>query len=71
LSEKSKDDLNWWLNNLKAKNGKQIRLNKVDFYFRTDALLTGFGCVDLLMSGKVTQGRWSSLELQYHINYLE
>jgi hypothetical protein len=70
LSEKSIEDLNWWLNNLKAKNGKQIRPNKVDFYCRTDASLTGFGCVDLL-SGKVTQARWSSLELQYHINYLE
>lgn len=66
LSEASKAELNWWLNNLTAINGKLIRPNAFEFYCRTDASLMGFSCVDL-NSGKATHGRWSSE--QHQISY--
>ena len=63
-------ELDWWLTNIRAKNGKHIRPKPVDVYCRTDASLMGFGCVDV-NTGMTTNGRWTSEESGYHINYLE
>ena len=70
LSECSKLEILWWLNNVKRKNGKWIRPPDIQVRCCTDASLEGFGGIDL-DSELYTSGRWSVKEAVDHINYLE
>lgn len=70
LSEESKFELQWWLNNIHVRNGKSIRPKPVEIICRTDASLLGWGCIDL-NSGRHAGGRWCLDELKFSINYLE
>lgn len=70
LSEASVNELCWWRDKVRQKNGKNIRPGDVDFICRTDASLQGFGGMDI-KSKQCTSGRWTLEESQYSINYLE
>lgn len=70
LSEESKSELSWWINNISAKNGKRIRPRNSDITCRTDASYLGWGGYDI-NSGQFANGRWSYEELGFSINYLE
>lgn len=70
LSSQSIVELEWWCQNIRAKNGKRIRPEKVHVRCRTDASLDGWGAIDL-NSDTYTNGRWTSQEATYYINHLE
>ena len=70
LSENSKQELLWWASNVSKKNGKKIRPVNVEIICRTDASFLGWGAYDTV-SGISTNGRWSTQELHFSINYLE
>ena len=63
-------ELRWWLRNLRTWNGKSF-LNPdphLDVVITSDASLHGCGAK---CQGLVTQGRWSQLEMDQHINVLQ
>jgi hypothetical protein len=68
LSDLAKADIQWWLKNLTNKNGCTIQNYTPDLVIETDASLGGWGAVCQEQS---VNGRWSSTEGQFHINYLE
>ncbi|KAK6175918.1 hypothetical protein SNE40_014293 [Patella caerulea] len=70
LSKDSLVEIQWWVNNVSEKNGKLIRPCPVQLWIQTDSSLSGWGafCPDLDL---LCNGRWSILESNYHINYLE
>ena len=68
LSDLSRQEIQWWLDNVKLKNGKLIRQTDVDCWVETDASLEGWGAK---FNEKQIGGRWSRLESLNHINYLE
>lgn len=70
LDYKSLEEIKWWSNNVRLKNGKKIRQSKISLNIQSDASLKGYGsfCVE---EGQRTGGRWSSDESMNHINYLE
>ena len=68
LSEFSKSEIIWWKDNVKGKNGKWIRLPKIDIYLETDASKSGWGAN---LDGVTTGGRWTQSESLLHINLLE
>ena len=70
LSEASKAELVWWINNVERKNGKQIRPRKPSFLIQTDSSLLGWGAYQK-NTGVSIGGRWSLLEADNHINFLE
>lgn len=70
LSQTSFEELQWWLMNVKAKNGKKIKPPKPQKHVRTDASFIGWGSIDL-DSNIYAQGRWNLSESRYSINYLE
>ena len=43
LSSVSKDEITWWLKNVKGKNGKKIRPDVVSHWIQTDASNLGYG----------------------------
>ena len=70
LTKCSRDEILWWMNNLKSKNGKGIRPLKATEHCVTDASLEGWGAIDLNLNN-VSQGRWLSAEKIKSINVLE
>ena len=70
LSEQSISELNWWVLNLRSKNGKTIQPQKPTVFLQTDASGHGWGCF-IINSKKSVGGRWSKVEAECHINYLE
>lgn len=70
LSLSSRQELVWWIENVKVKNGKRIRPLEISIRCCTDASFVGFGGIDLL-TGIRTSGRWNSAESQNNINFLE
>jgi hypothetical protein len=70
LSPGSIQELNWWINNVVANNGKRIRPLKVSYTCRSDSSLQGWGGFEV-ESEKHASGRWSKKESSFHINYLE
>ena len=70
LSQDCMVELNWWLNNVKIKNGKKIRADKVGKRCRTDSSGFGWGGIDL-ENDVCVQGRWSVVEQAQNINFLE
>ena len=69
LSERSRSEIVWWLQNVSAVNGKSINVSSPDLYLRTDASNVGWGAV--LDCCDSTQGRWLVEESRLHINVLE
>ena len=67
LSEKAKQELTWWKENIRFRS-KKIRISPPHKVLLTDASNEGWGAV---FEGERTGGRWSESELQFHINVLE
>ena len=66
LSERAKEDIAWWLQNLTKP--RQVRLDKPTVVIYTDASMEGWGA----HRGDVEiGGRWTPSEAQDHINVLE
>ena len=70
LSDESFTELNWWVSNVKLKNGKAIRPPKPTFLLQTDASCQGWGAFETVSEQSVG-GRWTKNEAEHHINYLE
>ena len=68
VSEASKSDIKWWLENVELENGKLIRQSYVNEWLQTDASLKGWGAI---CNQNYIGERWSSEESNHHINYLE
>ena len=69
LSQAAKDDLLWWLECDTNPFPSPLSLFSPSHQLETDASLLGWGAFHNPSS--FTQGRWSPLEAQLHINYLE
>ena len=70
LSEISIEEIQWWYQNVRSKNGKRIRPVKPQKQCRTDASFQGWGAIDF-NSNEYTQGRWNISESDHSINYFE
>lgn len=68
LDNGSLEDLRWWIENLKASNGKPLTVSDPDIIIYSDASLTGWGG---FCNGVRTRGQWGILDRQRHINDLE
>lgn len=67
ISNKMKDDLKWWIENVKHEV-RHISHGNPEITIQTDASLHGWGAV---LDDTEIGCRWNSSESQYHINYLE
>ena len=67
LSEGSKVELQWWIENI-THTQKSLIVSNPDVILTTDASNVGWGAV---LDGNNTGGLWSPLEQESHINYLE
>lgn len=67
LSSTAKADLDWWCNNIESAY-KPVIITKPDLEFETDASHLGWGAV---YNNIQTGGRWTPMEAQQHINFLE
>jgi len=70
LSTDSKNDIRWWMENVRSKNGKHIRPEQISCHCRTDASLQGWGGVDS-QNHRHANGRWTAEETKLSINILE
>ena len=68
LCQKSRIELDWWLENLHKVNGSPIHPPPPDMVITTDASKKGWGAVQ---GPHKTNGKWSEQEARMHINYLE
>ncbi|VDI23377.1 Hypothetical predicted protein [Mytilus galloprovincialis] len=68
ITQESRTEIFWWVNNLKSENGKLIRPIQINFWIETDASLEGWGAK---FEGQFAGGRWSLSERSFHINFLE
>ena len=67
LSEHSKGELLWWINNI-TQSQRLLLTSNPDLILTTDASLLGWGAV---LNGMKTGGHWSAEEQGFHINYLK
>lgn len=67
VSDVAKQDLNWWLNNIKTSKNP-IREENYKRIIFSEAFLTGWGAFS---KGQKTHGWWSEKEKKSHINQLE
>src|SRR5579871_98106 len=70
LTYSTRRELEWWLTDLKAWNGKAILIPAPRFEAETDASDTGWGAVVKNTPFRV-QGQWSRWEIAQSINYRE
>jgi hypothetical protein len=68
LSERAKEELQWWITHLTNWNGRSLIAKKPNVSLETDASRTGWGAV---CEGVRTGGPWSRQEQTLHINCLE
>ena len=68
LDPLARSDLRWVIENISQLNGFMFGNCPADVYIECDASLAGWGAV---CNGQSANGRWSLLESQHHINYLE
>ena len=68
LNSNSKEELQWWIQNLQIFNGRYLILPQKFLTIRTDAYIKGWGTACL---GIPTGGEWNLQEQQPHINVLE
>ena len=69
LSEESKNELRWWVENTEEQSAPIYRPNPI-IRMKTDSSLTGWGAL-IADKEKQTKGVWTEEEKRYHINYLE
>ena len=67
ISEEGKEDINWWLNNIKGE-ARSIEITDSILEVTTDASLEGWGAHD---TSRATGGRWPKEESEDHNNVLE
>lgn len=70
ISENSKSEIQWWLENIHAENGKPIREVPPKHSLHTDSSMKGWGAF-LDKNSNCTQGLWNLQEQKLHINVLE
>ncbi|XP_045167098.2 uncharacterized protein LOC123530393 [Mercenaria mercenaria] len=70
LTDLATNEIEWWVKNIRAKNGKKIRQDSISTWIQCDASNAGWGCFHVDSSVTVG-GRWTRKEMIYHINYLE
>jgi len=68
ISQKGKEEIRWWIENLQAHNGRPIKLANIYETIFTDASNTGWGA---WCGAKLAHGNWSDSEVVEHINFLE
>ena len=68
LNDLSREELKWWIENLKINKGNSIQTRQPDIIIQTDAALTGWGAH---CQGNKTGGPWTREESMLHINILE
>ena len=69
LTTTGKQDLAWWIKNLKSQNGQIFSVNhQSTVRLSTDASMTGWGAH---CNGQTAQGKWNLLQQTEHINVLE
>ena len=68
LDPNARSDLQWVIENISRLNGFMFGNRPADVYIESDASLAGWGAV---CNGQSANGRWSLLESEHHINYLE
>ena len=69
LSEKSKLELHWWIENIKMQNGRPMTLREPEMIIYSDAASSwGWGAE---CQGQKTGGQWKKEEVDLHINILE
>ena len=68
LSQAAKQDLQWWIREVKKWNGRRILTETPDLVIDSDASLLGWGATT---SSLATGGLWSPTERLSHINLLE
>lgn len=74
LSDLAKQEILWWIDNIRLVNGKSIDYGNPSIFLETDASsLNGWGAVLRISDthSVSTQGRWTCEELNFHINVLE
>ena len=69
LDESSRVELNWWIENLKLRQGKPILTTAPDLIIHSDAAKTGGWGAEC--RGVQTGGQWTRYEQSLHINNLE
>lgn len=70
ISEESKSEIIWWLENIRSENGKLIREDPPIHFLHTDSSMIGWGAF-LDKKSCSTQGLWNLDEKKLHINILE
>jgi len=68
LDQSAREELHWWVQNLRLSNGKRILLQKPQLVISSDASMKGWGA---FCQGQRTGGPWSMIEKKDHINILE
>ena len=68
LSPQTREELDWWVNQLTNWNGRSLAVAQPDLHIESDASLIGWGAFS---NGAHTGGPWSKREKQLHINCLE
>lgn len=64
----ARSDLRWVIENISQLNGFMFGNRPADVSIECNASLAGWGAV---CNGQTANGRWSLLESEHHINYLE
>lgn len=67
ISNLMKEDLKWWIENIQSQF-RHISHGNPEMIIETDASLKGYGAV---LNQYEIGGRWTEIESQHHINYLE
>ena len=67
LDKDEKDEIFWWIENVRLYNGKSLILPPTDLCISTDASTKGWGAT---CQGILTSGPWSQEERKPHIIYL-
>lgn len=68
LDQAARDDLQWWLKEVRSWNGKPVHPGPPQLTLESDASLLGWGA---RLSESATGGLWSQTERKLHINVLE
>ena len=68
ISQRARNDLSWWANNLDFWNGRRLREHNPSITIETDASRMGWGA---FCQGETTGGCWDQQEQAFHINALE
>ena len=68
LNSLSKQELLWWIENLRLNNKRSLRQKEPNLVIQRDVSKSGWGA---FCNGELTGGKWSEKEDKLHINVLE